>query len=155
MASASIDHLSLPPAPRDLQQIEALHHLLGQQGHARLVGPGGEPSIELPEPVYALLMQILDAMRHGSALSLVPVTQDLTTQEAAELLGVSRPYFVKLLEFGSLPFHLTGTHRRVYLNDLLTYKQQRDEGRTEALNRMAAEAERSGLYGQVILPSTS
>ncbi len=152
MATAAIDHLSLPASERDLQQIEDLHHLLRQQGHARLIGPGGEPSVQLPEPVHALLMQILTALRQGSAISLVPVTQDLTTQEAAELLGVSRPHFVKLLESGALPFHLAGTHRRVYLQDLLAYKQQRDEGRSSALDRMAEEADSAGIYDQVLLP---
>lgn len=82
----------------------------------------------------------------------MPVMQDLTTQQAAELLGVSQPFFIKLLESGKLPHHLTGEHRRVYLKDLLAYKQHRDRERHEALNRMAQEAERLGLYDRVLLP---
>jgi excisionase family DNA binding protein len=78
--------------------------------------------------------------------------QDLTTQQAAGMLGVSRPFFVKILESGKLPFHLTGTHRRVYLKDLLAYKQYRDNERHEALNRIAQEDERAGLYDKVLLP---
>jgi excisionase family DNA binding protein len=61
-------------------------------------------------------------MQQGKAISIVPVMQDLTTQQAATLLGVSRPFFVKLLESGAQPFYLTGTHRRVYLNDLMANK---------------------------------
>ena len=68
------------------------------------------------------------------------------------MLGVSRPFFVKLLGSGKLPHYLTGTHRRVYLKDLLTYKQHRDRERHEALNRMAQEAEAAGLYDKVLLP---
>jgi len=153
MATAMIDTLSIPNALKDRQQIEDLHQLLRREGRARLIGPGNEPAIELPETVYSLLMNILNAMRQGSAVSLIPVTQDLTTQEAAELLGVSRPYFVKLLEAGELTFHSTGTHRRVYLNDLMAYKQQRDERRRKALNEMGAEADAAGLYDVVVLPS--
>ncbi len=155
MATATIDTLSISNEHEDRQQIEDLHRLLQREGRARLVGPGNEPAIELPEAVYALLLKILDDIRHGNAISLVPVTQDLTTQEAAELLGVSRPYFVKLLEAGELMFHSTGTHRRVYLKDLLAYKEQRDRGRRSALDQMAAEADAAGLYDQVLLPSES
>ncbi len=83
----------------------------------------------------------------------MPVTQDLTTQRAADLLGISRPFFVKLPESGKLPFHLTGTHRRVYLKDLLAYKEHRDRERRDALDEMAREAEELGLYDKVLLPS--
>ena len=78
--------------------------------------------------------------------------QDLTTQQAAALLGVSRQFFVKLLESGALPFHVTGTHRRVYLKDLLTYNEQRDRERRKALDQMAKETEELGLYDKVLLP---
>lgn len=153
MATATLDHLSIPESGEEQQQIEQLHQLLSREGRARLVGPGNEPAIELPEPVYALLMSILDDMRQGRAISLVPVTQDLTTQEAAELLGVSRPHFVKLLESNAMPFHLAGTHRRVYLKDLMAYKEQRDQRRRKALDRMAEEADMDGRYDLVVLPS--
>ena len=108
--------------------------------------------MELPDAVYDLLLKILRVMEEGKAISIVPVMQDLTTQQAAELLGVSRPFFVKLLETGSLPYHLTGTHRRVYLKDLLAYKQHRDQERHAALERMAEEADQAGLYDKVLLP---
>lgn len=130
------------------EQIEQLHQLLRREGRARLVGPGNEPAIELSGPVYSVLMEILNAMRQGSAISLVPVTQDLTTQEAAELLGVSRPHFVKLLESGELPFHTAGTHRRVYLKDLMAYKERRDLRRRDSLDRMAEKADAASLYDQ-------
>jgi excisionase family DNA binding protein len=93
-------------------------------------------------------------MEQGKAISIVPVMQELTTQQAAEQLGVSRPFFVKLLETGKLPFHLVGTHRRVYLKDLLSYKQKRDQDRHAAIEQMADEAEQAGLYDKVILPES-
>ena len=98
------------------------------------------------------MLRILEGLQDGKAISIVPVMQDLTTQQAAGMLGVSRPFFVKILESGKLSFHLTGTHRRVYLKDLLAYKQYRDNERHEALNRIAQEDERAGLYDKVLLP---
>ena len=150
MAASTVDPVSLPASQQ--QQVQALHALLRGPVKARLIGKGGEPAIELPDAVYDLLLRILDGMQDCKAISVVPVMQDLTTQQAATLLGVSRPFFVKLLEAGALPFHLTGTHRRVYLKDLMAYKQQRDRGRLEALDRIAQEAEQAGLYDKVLLP---
>lgn len=108
--------------------------------------------MELPDAVYDLLLKILNVMEEGKAISIVPVMHDLTTQQAAELLGVSRPFFVKLLETGNLAYHLTGTHRRVYLKDLLAYKQHRDQERHAALERMAEKDDQAGLYDKVLLP---
>jgi excisionase family DNA binding protein len=150
MATTTLDPVSLPASQEE--QVHALHDLLRQAGKARLVGKGGEPAIELPDAVYELLLRILHEMQQGKAISIVPIMQDLTTQQAASLLGVSRPFFVKLLESGALTFHLTGTHRRVYLKDLMAYKEHRDRERREALDRMAEEAVALGIYDKVLLP---
>lgn len=83
-------------------------------------------------------------------MSIVPVMQDLTIQEATSILGVPLPFLVKLLESGKLPFHLTGTHRSDHLTDLLDYKHRRDEELHGALDRMAQEAERASLYDKVV-----
>jgi excisionase family DNA binding protein len=150
MATSTLDPVTLPHAQED--QVSELHELLRKDGSARLVGKGGEPAIELPDAIYGMLLQILGLMQQGKAVSIVPVTQELTTQQAAELVGVSRPFLVRLLENGKIPYHSAGTHRRVYLKDLLEYKQQRDEDRHAALDRMAQEAQDAGLYDKVILP---
>jgi excisionase family DNA binding protein len=150
MATSTLDPITLPHSQE--KQVSELHKLLQKAGSARLVGKGGEPTIELPDAIYGMLLQILSLMRDGKAVSIVPVTQELTTQQAAELLGVSRPFLVKQLETGNIRFHNAGTHRRVYLKDLLEYKQHRDEDRHAALDRMAREAEEAGLYDKVILP---
>lgn len=149
MATSTLDPVSLPVSQEE--QVHALHELLRREGSARLIGKGGEPAIELPDAVYELLLRILDGMQQGKAISIVPVMQDLTTQQAAALLGVSRPFFVKQLESGALSFHLTGTHRRVYLKDLMAYKEHRDRERRDALDQMAKEAEDMGLYDKVLL----
>jgi excisionase family DNA binding protein len=150
MATPTLDPVSLPASQEE--QIHALQKLLQQEEKAFLTGKGGAPSLELPDAVYELLLRILDGMKQGKAISIVPVMQVLTTQQAAGLLGVSRPFFVRLLESGKIPFHLTGTHRRVYLKDLLAYKEQRDQNRRNALDEMARKSEELGIYDKVLLP---
>lgn len=150
MATLTLDPISLPQSQET--QVDELHALLRKEGSARLVGRGGEPEIALPDAVFGLLMHILGLMREGKAISIVPVTQVLTTQQAAEVIGVSRPFLVKLLEEKYIPFHTVGTHRRVYLKDLMDYKQQRDERRKIVLGTMARAAEEMGLYDKVLLP---
>ena len=85
-------------------------------------------------------------------VSIVAEHQDLTTQRAANILGVSRPFLVGLLEDGHIPFHMVGSHRRIYLRDLLAYKQRRDTARHEALDRMAKTELEAGTYDKVVLP---
>lgn len=149
MATSALDPVSLPASQ---EEQACLYELLRREGNARLIGRGGEPAVQLPDAVYELLLRILDGMQQGKAISIVPVMQDLTTQQAAVLLGISRPFFIKLLESGALPFHLTGAHRRVYLKDPMTYKEHRDHNRREALDQVAKEAEDLGRYDKVLLP---
>jgi excisionase family DNA binding protein len=89
---------------------------------------------------------VVQAMREGKAISILPQTQRLTTQEAADFLGISRPTFVKLLEGGEIPFEQPGRHRRVFLSDLLAYQQKRQTDRHATLNRMTEEASEAGIY---------
>jgi excisionase family DNA binding protein len=99
---------------------------------ARLRGPRGEEMI-IPQSLYAVLVQAIRQLMSGRAISIVPVMGALTTQQAADMLNVSRPFLVKLLEQGTMPFHRAGTHRRVYLKDLLAYKRKRGPGSDDEL----------------------
>lgn len=85
-------------------------------------------------------------MQEGKVISLVPETQELTTQAAANILGVSRPHLIKLLESGKLAFHKVGAHRRICLKDLVAFQQTRDRGRRTALDDLARKAQEAGLY---------
>ena len=91
-------------------------------------------------------------MQAGKAISIVPEHQQLTTQRAANILGVSRPFLVRLVENGDIPFHMVGSHRRIYLRDLLDYKRRRDAARHEAIDNMARTEMESGTYDKVVLP---
>lgn len=98
-----------------------------------LAGARPGDQVELPEEVYLALRKVVDAMRSGLAVSVVPQTTRLTTQQAADLLNVSRPTVVKLLDDGEIPFEKAGTHRRVLLADLLDYRERRRERQYDML----------------------
>ncbi|HCB3568958.1 helix-turn-helix domain-containing protein [Escherichia coli] len=102
--------------------------------------------IELPTSSLTLLMSILGELALGNAVQVVPVHAELTTQEAANILNVSRPHMVKLLEDGMLPFHKTGRHRRVLFADLMKYKDQRDSDSNKAMQGLADLSQELGLY---------
>lgn len=123
------------PTTKEGTQIRALR-LLVQEGSVKVIGSKG-CKVELPRSVAGLLDEILKNLQVGKAVSIVPKQQPLTTQRAANLLGVSRPFLVRLVEEGKLPFHLVGSPRRVYLKDLLAYQKRRDKERHASINRMA------------------
>jgi excisionase family DNA binding protein len=96
-----------------------------------------EPVV-LPAAVVRMLRALLTELGKGNAVTLMPHHAELTTQDAAGLLNVSRPFLVGLLESGQLPYHKVGTHRRVKFADLMTYKHRRDEQSEAALRELAA-----------------
>lgn len=101
--------------------------------------------VELPTSALRLLVDILGELANGNAVKVVPVHAELTTQEAADMLNVSRPHLVKLLEEGALPFHRTGRHRRVRFSDLMEYKTRRDQESNAAMDELAAQAQELGM----------
>lgn len=96
-----------------------------------------EEPVVLPAAAVRLLGALLTELAKGNAVTLMPHHAELTTQEAADLLNVSRPFLVALLESGQLPHHKVGTHRRVRFSDLMTYKRRRDAASEAALRELA------------------
>jgi excisionase family DNA binding protein len=133
--------------PRDLTALLDLGRFLEQHTEpGLLLGADGE-QVPLPEEVYQVLAGVVEAMREGKIITLVPRTRRLTTQEAADFLGVSRPTLVKLLEDGQIPYDQPGTHRRILFTDLLAYAGRRHADRRTVLDQMTEEASEAGLYG--------
>ena len=125
------------------ETLKALRSAEETQG-LKLVLPtagGRHHSINLPPLAARLLVEILEHISSGDAVGVLPIRKDLTTQEAAELLNVSRPFVIGLLEKGEIPFRLVGSHRRIPLAVLLAYKRKTDAARDEALDLLAAEAQ--------------
>lgn len=115
-----------------------------------LAGPAPGDRVELPAEVYRVLRQVVEAMQHGLAVTVAPLTQTLTTQQAADLLGVSRPTLVKLLGEGAIPFERAGTHRRILLRNLLDYREQRRARQYAALEATAVDLDDEDDLGEVL-----
>jgi excisionase family DNA binding protein len=112
-----------------------------------LLMPDGD-NIELPASASALLRRLVHLLAAGRTVMVEPLERELTTQQAADLLDVSRPYLVRLLDRGEIPWTRTGTHRRVRLEDLLAYKRRRDADRRAALGELTRLSDKLGLYGR-------
>ncbi|WP_455928708.1 helix-turn-helix domain-containing protein [Pseudomonas fluorescens] len=102
-------------------------------------------TLVLPTSALRLLVDILGELAIGNAVKVVPVHAELTSQEAADLLNVSRPHLVKMLEEGAIPFTKTGRHRRIRFLDLMAFKQRRDEESQEAMEALAQQAQALGM----------
>jgi excisionase family DNA binding protein len=110
-----------------------------------LVGANGE-RLRLPKAMYDVLRQVAEALSSGMGVTVAPMNARLTTQEAADFLGISRPTLVRMLERGDIPMEKPGRHRFVRLADLVDYQQRQQEHRRAVLDRMAREGEADGLY---------
>ncbi|NNE35547.1 MAG: helix-turn-helix domain-containing protein [Rhodothermales bacterium] len=125
-------------AANTLRQVLAAHASPADDNRLKIVEPSGTSTeVVLTPALSELLIEVLRHIGKGDAVTLVPVTQMLTTQQAADLLNVSRPYFVGLLEKGGIPFEKVGRHRRVKAEDLFAYKNTRDKEREAALDELA------------------
>jgi excisionase family DNA binding protein len=108
-------------------------------------GAGPDVSVIIPREAFELFLEVLGQMANGNAVTIVPVHAELTTQQAAEMLNVSRPHLVELLEAGKVPFRRVGTHRRIRVSDLLAYQQVDDAERRAVLDELTDEAQKLGL----------
>lgn len=134
--------------PEDLEAMLDLSKFLDQvSAPAALVGPDGQ-TVALPLEAFRVLRQVAHSMRVGKAITVAPIDQLLTTQEAANFLGISRPTLIKLLESGEINFERPGTsrHRRVRLHDVLDYQQRKRAQRRSDLDDLTREAAEAGLY---------
>jgi excisionase family DNA binding protein len=148
MSVAAKKLIALPDTEQ--QQVQALERAL-LRGVPAFVTSTGE-RIELPGTVFEVLRKAVGVMSHGQAVTLVSDNQAITTQRAADTLGMSRPYFIKQLDIGLMAYHRVGNQRRVYLRDVLEFAKKRDEERLAALNRLSRDAFDAGLYHRNVLP---
>jgi excisionase family DNA binding protein len=128
----------------DQRQVLELYQKI-QRSRAKLVGPDGK-SQSLPGSLCEFLVKLIADLCEGQSVAIVQSDAQLTTVEAARMLGVSRQFLVNLLERDEIPYYMVGTHRRIYVRDLLAYKVKRDAKRRQVLDELThAEAE-DGLY---------
>ncbi|MDZ7755088.1 excisionase family DNA-binding protein [Rhodohalobacter sp.] len=125
-------------------EIEAILDLIRRKKPA-LVDPEGNRT-ELPEPLFKMLVHIVEQMKQGRAIIMMPEDETFTTQAAANFLGVSRQHLVNLLEDGEIPHHKVGSHRRVYFRDLKAYADKRDAVRRKTMDELFDEVTKAGKY---------
>ena len=148
MAIAANKPIPLPESEQ--QQMQDLEKVL-RRGVPALISPSGE-RIELPGTVAEVLRTAVEFMSHGQAVTLIPDNQAITTQRAANILGMSRPFFIKQVESGLMAHHRIGNQRRVYLRDVLEFAKKRDKERLAALDLLARGAFEAGLYERNVFP---
>jgi excisionase family DNA binding protein len=138
---------TVPPSKDDAELARASGQRLARVARRkepltiRVRDAGQEETIELPAGAVKLLMAILEDMASGRAITIVPQNAELTTQQAADIMNVSRPFLIQLLENKKLPFRLVGSHRRVRFEDVLRYKEHIDAERRRVLDQLVAEAQ--------------
>lgn len=147
MSLPVLDRTVLPPE----ESFDALVNLVERASPAQsaeLIGSDGT-RITLPAQIYEVLRQVVRAMSRGQAVTVAPHNQRLTTQEAADLLGVSRPTLVKMLNDGVIPFEQPGRHRRVLLRDVLAYQQRRRTDQQAGLDELVEISELKDGYNKI------
>ena len=139
--------------PEQKAQVEALSKALEGMVHSpkrrapkcKLVGPKGE-TIALPESVFYMLERVAEVLARGDSITVVPVGREVTTQQAANLLNVSRQYLVRLLDEGRIAYRKTGKHRRLRIEDVLAFKEKRDKDRRAGLRELSQLSQEFGGY---------
>ena len=142
-------------APREQQDevtalLRGLRRLHPRRGRlaCKLVGPDKE-TIAIPASVFYVLERVAEVLARGDAITVVPVGKEVTTQQAADLLNISRQYLVRLLEQVKVPYSKTGKHRRLRIEDVLAYKEGRDRERDAQLDELASMSEEAGGYEEL------
>tara|TARA_R110002072_G_scaffold271208_2_gene431166 strand:- start:10851 stop:11303 length:453 start_codon:yes stop_codon:yes gene_type:complete len=148
MSAQKIVHL---PTVAEMEQAKVSSRTLSKYADVDRVqlslrGSNGESDdLVLPGHVLQILLNVLSEMSRGNAISLIPYHQEISTQEAANLLNVSRPFLVGLLEQNKIPFRKVGAHRRLLLQDLLDYKELIEQSRSQTLDELARLSQDEGM----------
>lgn len=141
------------PTPEVVEQAQTALRALSSWPHKKRSralrvqpdGGGAEMAVTVPKEAFELFLEVLGQMANGNAVTIVPVHAELTTQQAADLLNVSRPFLVGLLDEGKILYRLVGSHRRVKFADLMVYREAEDKRQREALDTLTAESQDIGL----------
>ncbi|MBT8224393.1 MAG: helix-turn-helix domain-containing protein [Dactylosporangium sp.] len=145
---------TIMPAENERLSLVALTELLHEGTGALAVSSGGAKA-EVPRSVRDVLTRIADVLASGRGVAIVPVDRELTTTEAASLLGVSRPTLIKLLESGEIGYSRPNSSRRIPLDQVLAYRDRRSQTRREILDELTADAVEMGMYDQPATVGTS
>ncbi|MCA9419012.1 MAG: helix-turn-helix domain-containing protein [Candidatus Omnitrophica bacterium] len=128
------------------ENLEIFARQLGKKVITGRIGEKGKESVfRLPETTVRLVVDLLSETSRGNPVAIMPLKTEFSTQQAANFLNVSRPFFVNLLEKGEIPFRKVGSHRRVRFDDLMRYKKKTDKRSLEALDELVTQAQDLGM----------
>jgi len=147
MTSTNMAMPVVPVSGKDQRELQDIYEKL-RTAEAKLVGPDGRTQI-LPSTLYAFLCRLLSDLKAGNSVTILQSNADLTSVEASKLLGMSRQFLIGLLDKNEIPYHMVGTHRRLYARDVLAYKAKRDTARRKTLDDLARAEYEEGLYDRV------
>ena len=151
MATVETGLPHIPLSGKDQREIQEIYEKL-RTAEAKLVGPDGRTQI-LPNSLYSFLCRLLADLKAGNSVTILQSNADLTTVEAAKLLGMSRQFLIGLLGKNEIPYRMVGTHRRLYARDVLAYKAKRDTARRKTLDDLARSEQEEGLYDKNVRTS--
>lgn len=134
--------------PEESQYLRELEQKLGSKEARYFLADSAGNRLDIPPSVFHILMQAVHDLSRGRSVAIIHYDHELTTQEAADLINVSRPHLIKLLDDDRIPYHKVGTHRRIRMGDLMGYKGLRDRKREEALQKLHQMSEDLGLYNE-------
>jgi excisionase family DNA binding protein len=141
-----LKNINSQPASNQTKEIKKLERILAQNTSPPKLLSGTGEEIAIPESVYEILLTVVRNMSAGREIVITPTNKQLTSQEAADLINVSRPYMIKLLDNQEIPHSRVGTHRRILLSDLIAYKEQRASTRQNKLQEMTEFLQEEGFY---------
>lgn len=146
-----VTYRQLPPSEGESRLARTSKQLLSRYAREdqslslRVIDAEQDQPIELPAGAVALLMDILGAMASGQGITLIPENAELTTVQASDILNVSRPFLIKLLENGQIPYRKVGKHRRIRMEDVMNYRQAIDREREAVLDQLVADAQEQDM----------
>lgn len=146
--STVLEHTPTAASETERTTLSQIEQLLARSGAAEsliIEGPDGT-RIPIPKPLLQVLHQLVHYMTHDRPVTVLAFSRELTTQQAADILNVSRPFLVEqLLDTGQIPYSMTGTHRRIAFDDVMAFKQQRDAKRRRTLRELSQASQQLGL----------
>lgn len=138
---------AVPIAEKEERELQDIYDKL-RRADAKLFSSDGKAQI-LPTTLYSFLCKLLADLKDGHSVTILRSNAALTTVEASKLLGMSRQFLIGLLEKNEIPFHMVGSHRRLYVRDVLIYKAKRDAARSKTLDDLARRESEQGTYDKV------
>ncbi|NJL55112.1 helix-turn-helix domain-containing protein [bacterium] len=146
-----LTYRQLPPSEREAIIARTSKQLLSRYAREdqpltlRVMDADHDEPIELPAGAVTLLLDILGAMASGQGVTLIPEDAELTTVQASDILHVSRPFLIKLLDEGQIPYRRVGKHRRIRMEDIMNYKRSIDQQREAVLDQLVADAQEQDM----------